>query len=311
MEIHQLRYFIAVAQTRNFSRAAERCHVAQPSLSQQIMKLEDELGEKLFERNKRDVALTPAGELFRHHAERVIDELEAAREKIRDVRGLVRGKVELGALPTVAPFFLPAALKAFSALHPGIDVSINEDTTANLARAVENKDLDLALISVPADIRRLVHCELFTEALWLALPAEHPFAAKSVVAARDLEREPFIVMQEGHCLGGQALQFCQSRGFAPRVSFRSAQIETIHAFVAAGLGVSLVPAMALRGDGHDGVVYRPLKEKPTRQIAVIHHGTRTLSRAAKAFVDFLRNSDGGAAPSPRITVANRKTTKAR
>jgi len=288
MEIHQLRYFLAVYQARNFSRAAERCHVAQPSLSQQIMKLEDELGEKLFERNKRDVALTPAGELFRHHAERVIDELEAAREKMRDVRGLVRGKVELGALPTVAPYFLPAILKAFSALHPGIEVSINEDTTANLARAVENKDLDLALISAPAEGRRLVSCELFNEALWLALPAEHPLAQKRILTVRDLENEPFIVMKESHCLGGQALQFCQSRGFSPRVSFRSAQIETVHAFVAAGLGVSLVPAMALRGDGYDGIIYRPLKEKPTRQIAVIHHGTRTLSRAAKAFVDFLR-----------------------
>jgi LysR family transcriptional regulator, hydrogen peroxide-inducible genes activator len=311
MEIHQLRYFLAVYQARNFSRAAERCHVAQPSLSQQIMKLEDELGEKLFERNKRDVALTPAGELFRHHAERVIDELEAAREKMRDVRGLVRGKVELGALPTVAPYFLPAILKEFSALHPGIEVSINEDTTANLARAVENKDLDLALISAPAEGRSLVSCELFNEALWLALPAEHPLTRKRTLTASDLETEPFIVMKESHCLGGQALQFCQSRGFSPRVSFRSAQIETVHAFVAAGLGVSLVPAMALRGDGYDGVVYRPLKEKPTRQIAVIHHGTRTLSRAAKAFVDFLRNSDGGAVPSPRVTTASRKVAKTR
>jgi LysR family hydrogen peroxide-inducible transcriptional activator len=287
MEIHQLRYFLAVAHARNFSRAAERCHVAQPSLSQQIMKLEDELGEKLFERNRRDVALTPSGELFRQHAERVIDELEAAREKIRDVRGLVRGKVELGVLPTVAPYFLPAVLKAFGTAHPGIEVSINEDTTANLARAVESKDLDLALISAPAEGRRLVSTELFTEALWLALPAEHPLTRKRTLSVHDLENEPFIVMKEGHCLGGQALQFCQARGFSPRVSFRSAQIETVHAFVAAGLGVSLVPAMALRTDAHDGVVYRPLKEKPTRQIAIIHHGTRSLCRAAKALVDFL------------------------
>lgn len=287
MEIHQLRYFLAVAHARNFSRAAERCHVAQPSLSQQIMKLEDELGEKLFERNRRDVALTPSGELFRQHAERVIDELEAAREKIRDVRGLVRGKVELGVLPTVAPYFLPAVLKAFGTAHPGIEVSINEDTTANLARAVESKDLDLALISAPAEGRRLVSTELFTEALWLALPAEHPLTRKRALSVHDLENEPFIVMKEGHCLGGQALQFCQARGFSPRVSFRSAQIETVHAFVAAGLGVSLVPAMALRTDAHDGVVYRPLKEKPTRQIAIIHHGTRSLCRAAKALVDFL------------------------
>ncbi|MGC4072885.1 MAG: LysR substrate-binding domain-containing protein [Nibricoccus sp.] len=287
MEIHQLRYFLAVAQTRNFSRAAERCHVAQPSLSQQIMKLEDELGEKLFERNKRDVALTPAGELFRLHADRVIDELEAAREKIRDVRGLVRGKVELGALPTVAPYFLPEVLKAFSTVHPGIEISIHEDTTSNLARAIDNKDIDLAIISAPAEGRHVVSRELFQEALWLALPAEHPLTNKRTISVTDLEKESFIVMKESHCLGGQALQFCQSRGFAPRVSFRSAQIETVHAFVAAGLGVSLVPAMALRDDRYDGVTYREVKEQPARQIALIQHSARTLSRAAQAVADFL------------------------
>jgi LysR family hydrogen peroxide-inducible transcriptional activator len=287
MEIHQLRYFLAVAHARNFSRAAERCHVAQPSLSQQIMKLEDELGEKLFERNKRDVALTPAGELFRHHADRVIDELEAAREKMRDVRGLVRGKVELGALPTVAPYFLPEILKAFSAVHPGIEISIHEDTTANLSRAIDNKDIDLAIISAPAEGRLVTSRALFHEALWLALPAEHPLARKRTISVADLEKEPFIVMKESHCLGGQTLQFCQSRGFAPRVSFRSAQIETVHAFVAAGLGVSLVPAMALRDDRYDGVTYRNLREQPTRQIAIIQHTTRTLTRAARAVADFL------------------------
>ena len=306
MEIHQLRYFLAVSQTRNFSRAAERCHVAQPSLSQQIMKLEDELGEKLFERNKRDVAVTPAGELFRLHAERVLDELDAAREKMREVRGLLRGRVELGALPTIAPYFLPAILKAFGSRHPGIEISIHEDTTANLARAIEHKDLDLAIISAPAGGRHLSSRELFHEPLCLALPAEHPLTRKRTLALRDLENQPFIVMKESHCLGGQALQFCQSRGFSPRVSFRSAQIETIHAFVASGLGVSLVPAMALRDDGFDGVAYRNLVERPTRQIALIQHASRRLGRAAQAFAEFVCAAGGGAGKT-----RNQKKTTAR
>ncbi|MBC7367715.1 MAG: LysR family transcriptional regulator, partial [Undibacterium sp.] len=115
MELHQLRYFLAVARTRNFSRAAEQCRVAQPSLSQQIMKLEGELEERLFERNKRAVSLTPAGEMFRQHAERVLDEVEQARDKMREVGGLLRGRVALGALPTIAPYFLPTRLRAFAA----------------------------------------------------------------------------------------------------------------------------------------------------------------------------------------------------
>ena len=146
MELHQLRYFLAVARTCNFSRAAEQCHVAQPSLSQQIMKLEDELGERLFERTKREVALTPAGELFRAHAERVLEEVELARDKVREVGGLVRGRVTLGALPTVAPYYLPARLRAFTAKFPGVEVVVHEDTTAQLTVAVLAKDIDLRVL---------------------------------------------------------------------------------------------------------------------------------------------------------------------
>jgi len=117
MELHQLRYFLAVARTKNFSRAAEQCHVAQPSLSQQIMKLEAELGERLFERTKREVALTPAGDLLTAHAERVLAEVDLACAGVRELRGLVRGRVALGVLPTVAPYFLPQRLRIFSRIH--------------------------------------------------------------------------------------------------------------------------------------------------------------------------------------------------
>src|SRR5690606_10595334 len=151
MELHQLRYFVAVARTRNFSRAAEQCRVAQPSLSQQIMKLEGELGEKLFERTKRAVSLTPAGEVFRRHAERVLDEVELAGESVRETRGVLRGRVALGALPTVAPYYLPARLRAFAAAYPEVEVVVHEDTTEQLARAVLAKEVDVALVSLPVE----------------------------------------------------------------------------------------------------------------------------------------------------------------
>lgn len=291
MEVHQLRYFLAVARTRNFSRAAEACHVSQPSLSQQIMKLEAELEERLFERTKREVTLTPAGELLREHAERVMHELEEAREKVRDLRGLLRGRVLVGALPTVAPYFLPGLLREFAQRHPAIETVVHEDTTAALVRAVETKELDLALVSLPVVGRRLEAVELFEEELWLALPANHRLSGRRAVTLEEVESEPFILMQEGHCLAGQSLQFCAARGFAPNVSFRSAQMETVQAFVAAGLGISLVPAMARRPAGAEaGVVYRPLRhERPRRSIGVIHRAGRGLSRASAAFVEFLRS----------------------
>lgn len=298
MELHQLRYFLAVARTRNFSRAAEACHVAQPSLSQQIMKLEAELEERLFERTKRDVRLTPAGELFRHHAERVLDEVEQARDKIREIRGLLRGRVVLGALPTVAPYFLPERLRAFADQHPGIEVVVHEDTTAQLAQAVLAKEIDLALVSLPVERRGLASEEFFVEDLLVALPAKHPLAGRRKLALPDLEPEAFILMKEGHCLAGQALQFCHLSGFAPRVSFRSAQIETVMAFVAAGWGLSIVPAMARAQDDRPGVRYRTLAGMK-RSIGIIRRQGQPLNRAAAALVEFLRAGDGEKKSAPR------------
>ncbi len=286
MELHQLRYFVAVARTRNFSRAAERCRVAQPSLSQQIIKLEEELGERLFERTKRTVALTAAGEIFRAHAERVLDEVELAGESVREVGGLLRGRVVLGALPTVAPYYLPARLRAFSRAHPGIEVVVHEDTTDALVRAAIGKEIDLALLSLPIERAGLISEEFFDEPLLVAMPAGHRLASRRALTLDDLAEEPFILMQEGHCLAGQALQFCRLNGFAPRVSFRSAQIETVLAFVAEGWGVSIVPAMA-RNPGAKTVRYRALAGM-TRSIGIVHRQARPLSRAARTLVEFLR-----------------------
>jgi LysR family transcriptional regulator, hydrogen peroxide-inducible genes activator len=286
METHQLRYFLAVARTRNFSRAAEQCRVAQPSLSQQIQKLEGELGERLFERSTREVSLTAAGELFREHAARVMEEMEQARERVREISGLLRGRVVLGALPTVAPYFLPARLRAFTRKHPGIEVVVHEDTTGQLVEGVLAKEIDVALLSLPVEKAGLEAEEFFDESLMVALPKKHALAAKKGLTLDDLEHESFILMKEGHCLAGQALQFCRLNGFAPRVSFRSAQIETVLSFVANGWGISIVPAMSAQRMAA-GVVFRPLPGV-TRSIGVVFRAGRPLSGAARALVGFLR-----------------------
>jgi LysR family hydrogen peroxide-inducible transcriptional activator len=291
MELHQLRYFLAVARTKNFSRAAEQCHVAQPSLSQQIMKLEDELGERLFERTKREVSLTPAGDLLRVHAERVLQEVELARDGVREFRGLVRGRVVLGVLPTVAPYFLPQRLRAFSSRFPAVEVVVHEDTTDQLAAAVLAKEVDLALVSLPVERVGLAAEEFFDEKLLVALPAGHALAKRPRLTFDDLEREAFILMKEGHCLSGQALQFCRINGFAPQISFRSAQIETVLAFVAKGWGVSVVPEMACTRPMR-GVRFRTLAGM-TRSIGIIYRKARPLSHASRALVDFLRDAAEG------------------
>lgn len=288
MELHQLRYFLAVVKTGNFSRAAENCHVSQPSLSQQILKLEAELSEKLFERHRRQASLTPAGELFRQRAENVLHELDEAKREVRDASGEPRGEVHLAALPTIAPYLLPKILRAFAGRRSSVELIVHEETTDRALRALANRELDLALVSLPITDGRVEVRSLFREELLLALPRRHALARRRAIGTADLQPQNFIFMADTHCLGEQALQFCYAQGFSPRISCRSAQIETVQALVAAGVGISMVPAMARRSNGSAGVVYRSLgKNKPTRDIALIWNKKRQLSRAARELRDYL------------------------
>lgn len=288
MEMHQLRYVVAVARTGNFSRAAEACHVSQPSLSQQIQKLEDELGERLFDRLKHGAKLRPAGEAFLRRAVRILDEVEAAKREAADARNLLRGTLTLGVLPTIAPYFLPGPLAQFAEKHPGVELMIQEDTTAQLLKMVLACELDLVLASRPIREVRCEVCDLFSEELLLALPAAHRLAHKRTVALADLEGEHLIVMKEGHCLGDQVLAFCDQGNVQARISFRSAQLETILALVSAGMGLSLIPAMAVDPRRTERIRYRSLEpSRPTRKVVALWLKQRPLSRAASEFLSLL------------------------
>lgn len=279
MEIHQLRYVVAVARTRNFSRAAEQCHVSQPSLSQQVQKLEEELGEKLFDRLKRETKLTAAGELFLTRAARILDEVEAAKREAMDSGALLRGVVHIGVLPTIAPYLLPPVVAEFSRRFPGVEIAIHEETTARLMRLLQGCEIDLALASHPIHDERLQIRELFAEELLLALPRKHQLARKRSIEAADIEGETLIVMQEGHCLGDQVLRFCERSQVRPSISFRSAQLETIQALVKSGLGIALIPAMARR-TGREAPEYRSLESRPERQVVAAWLRQRAPGRAA-------------------------------
>lgn len=288
MELHQLRYAVAVARTGNFSRAAEQCHVSQPSLSQQIHKLEDELGERLFDRLSRQVRLTPVGRRFVDHAARVLEELDIALREARAEKELTRGRAVLGVLPTIAPYLLPEVISAFSQQFPGVEIVVHEDTTARLLNLAAAGEADLLLASLPINDPRFEVRKLFTEELLLALPADHPLASKRTISTDDLERERFILMQEGHCLGDQILRFCTRRDFHPQVSCRSAQIETVQALVQAGLGISLIPKMARRPDNAGHPVYRSLSApRPARTIVALWLRQRPPGRAVKEFLKCL------------------------
>jgi LysR family hydrogen peroxide-inducible transcriptional activator len=292
MEMHQLRYVVAVARAGNFSRAAEQCHVSQPSLSQQIQKLEEELGERLFDRMKREAKLTPHGEAFLPRALKILEEVDLAKREASDAHRLLRGRVILGVLPTIAPYLLPAVLVDFAKKFPGVEIVIHEDTTAQLLKLANACEIDFAIASRPIQDPRMEVKDLFAEELRLALPPRHPLTRKRTVRLADLEKEPFIVMKEGHCLGDQVLNFCERRDLKPTVSFRSAQLETIQALVQSGVGISLIPAMAARSKRAGLPHYRSLvSPRPQRKIVAIWPKQRPLSRAAnELFKQIIANS---------------------
>jgi LysR family hydrogen peroxide-inducible transcriptional activator len=285
MEMHQLRYVVAVSRAGNFSRAAEQCHVSQPSLSQQILKLEEELGERLFDRMKREAKLTPHGEAFLPRAVKILEEVDAARREALDAHSLLRGRLIIGVLPTIAPYLLPRVLVSFAEKFPGVEIVVHEDTTAQLLKLAQAYEIDFALASRPIQDQRMEVKVLFTEELQLALPPGHPLTRKRTVRLADLEKEPFIVMKEGHCLGDQVLNFCDRRDLKPTINFRSAQLETIQALVRTGVGISLVPAMAARRERNDLPEYRSLPApKPERKIVAVWPKQRPLGRAANEFL---------------------------
>ena len=290
MEMHQLRYVVAVARAGTFSRAARHCNVSQPSLSQQIQKLEEELGERLFDRLKREARPTPFGSLFLLRARRILEEVDAALREAGDAREMLSGSITVGALPTIAPYLLPEVVADFMAQFPGVNVEIQEDTTARLVRQASAWELDFAITSLPIQGERLTVEELCSEELLLALPPDHSLTRKRSVSASDLEGERLIVMKEGHCLGDQMLGFCGQNDRRQRISFRSPQLETVQAMVRAGLGISLVPQMAARQGQLDQPAYRSLsRPAPRRSIAVVSPAQRPLSRAAARMLALVKS----------------------
>jgi LysR family hydrogen peroxide-inducible transcriptional activator len=282
--MHQLRYFLAAIRTGSFSRAAEECHVSQPSLSQQILKLEEELGEPLFERLPRGVAMTPAAHLLQPAATRILEEAEDARRLVRQARGEVRGRVTVGVLPTIAPYFLPGLLRAFAARFPQAEVLVQEDTTARLLMLIDNAEVDMAILSLPVEAPFLAIRPLFDDELLLAMPPSHPLAEAPEVSLTDLRSEEFILLADGHCLADQAQDLCQqTAGFSPKVACRSAQMETVLSLIRAGLGISLVPRLAQQAHAAEGLRLRPLSPPLHRRIALAWRKNRHFCLVARAF----------------------------
>jgi LysR family transcriptional regulator, hydrogen peroxide-inducible genes activator len=291
MEVHQLRYFCAVADSGNFTRAAEATRISQPSLSQQIHKLEDELGAKLFDRLPRSARLTQFGKAFLPKAQAILRQIGEARLEIREMASAESGEVVLGAIPTVAPYLLPAVLTSFSRQHPSVSVSVVEEITPMLLERLHQGTLDLGLLALPVAGDELISIELMQESLFAVLPEKHPLAGRGSIQLDDMRDEPFLLLKEGHCFRENALQACRQSRMNPNVVFESGQFATILAMVSAGMGVSVVPQMAV--NNVPGCRFVMLADKRNRRrIGLVRLKYRYPTRAQVALLEHLQKAVG-------------------
>lgn len=285
MEIYQLRYFIAVAETGNFTKAAARSFVSQPSLSQQIMNLEVEVGQPLFHRLGRSVALTEAGKLLLEHAYRIVSEAENALRLLKEdpTRGY---PVAVGAIPTVAHFFYPAVVAHCRANEIRINLSTFENFRPQVLSSVLEGEIDLGIISLPLNEPRIVATPLFSEPLLLALSAQHPLAAAEHVTFPDLREENFISLGDASSLAAQVRRITGDYDFEPRIIHRCAQVATVKTLTALGLGVSILPRSARSPNDPAGLVYRKFSgAAPSREIALVSHYRRHATRGTQLFIE--------------------------
>lgn len=287
MEVHQLRYFCAVAETGNFTRAAEATRISQPSLSQQIHKLEDELGAKLFDRLPRSARLTQFGKAFLPKAQAILRQIGEARVEIREMASVESGEVVLGAIPTIAPYLLPPMLSSFARQHPSVSVNIVEEITPTLLERLHEGTIDLALLALPVAGDELISSELMQESLFVVLPEKHAFANRRSLTLDDLREEPFLLLKEGHCFRENTLQACRQSRINPKVVFESGQFATILAMVSAGMGVSVVPQMAVTET--PGCRFVKINDpRSQRRIGVVRLKYRYPTRAQRALLEHLQ-----------------------
>src|ERR1017187_6443169 len=270
MELSQLRYVAAVADTGNFTRAAVRSNITQPSISQQIIKLERELGHKLFHRLGRKAVLTEAGIVFLDKARLILFEVESATKQLEDHPSLER-KITVGAISTLAPFMLPKLIERCRSRFPNLQVNIREDFKTTLLREMLEGELDLTLVAQKG----------------------HPLVAKQSVVGADLAGETFILLGSSSSLAAQVRRFCGENNFEPRIGSRCSQLATVKALVGIGAGISILPRGARLAEDADSLVYISLADaEPVREIVILRHMQRYQTRGAEQFLSLVREGFG-------------------
>ena len=282
LKLKDLRYLVALADTRHFGRAAAKCFVSQPTLSAQLRKLEQNLGVQLIERHPRRVTLTPAGEEVTLRARQMLETGEAILALAQTRRDPLAGQLRLALLPTIGPYLLPQiALKLRKAM-PRLELMLYEYQTAPMLERLHNGEIDVGVLALPVNDEALASRELYEEPFVLAMPESHRLAARSQVRVDDLDGETLLLLEDGHCLREQAREICARSNVHEKQDFRATSVETLRQMVAAGVGVTLLPTLASRGAyAHArGIATRPFTRPiPSRHIGAIWRRSRRVSSA--------------------------------
>jgi LysR family hydrogen peroxide-inducible transcriptional activator len=292
MNLRDLQYLVALAETRHFGRAAERCHVSQPTLSAQVRKLEDSLGVALVERRPRRLALTAAGEAVVERARRMLQDADDIRALARASQDPLSGQLKVGLIPTLGPYLLPRIAPKLARALPKLQLMLHEYQTAPLVDRVVKGELDLAILALPADTKGLQTRSLFGESFLIAMPEKHRLATRRRLKASDLEGEKLLLLEEGHCLRNQALDICAQAGTEEQ-DFRATSLETLRQMVAAGLGITLLPRLAAEGPfaSTRSLVVRPFAPpQPMRLIGAAWRRSSSRTEAIAAVCDVMAKS---------------------
>lgn len=276
MNIRDLHYIIALADTLHFGDAARLCHVSQPTLSGQIKKLESELDVVLFERSNRSVAITPVGQQMLVHARLIVEQANTIIQLAKAQQDPVAGPLRVGAIPTLSPYLMPLILIPLIQQLPQLKLILSEELTEHLVQRLLRHEIDAALLATDIDEPDLVSIPLFDEPFWVAYAHDHAFYAREKIGLRDLENENVLLLADGHCLAQQAMHVCHISERAQQgdmADLRAASLETLIQLVGAGFGVTLVPALAMQGSwtSGSGVVAQRLRAKDAkRRVCLVH-----------------------------------------
>ncbi len=279
IKLKDLRYLVAVADTRHFGRAAEKCFVSQPTLSAQLKKLEDYLGVQLVERQPKNVTLTEAGEQIVARARRILEASEEVVTLAKSHRDPLAGRLRLALLPTVGPYLLPRVSQPMRKALPRLELRLYEYQTAPMLEKLEAGEIDLGILALPVDGDGFDTRELYTEPFVVAMPDHHRLWKRDSVRVDDLDGETLLLLEDGHCLRDQALEVCSHAGVHEKQDFRATSLETLRQMVATGAGVTLLPELASRGayGSAKGVTIRPF----TRPAPVRHVGAAWRKTSAR------------------------------